>query len=396
MERIAVGKKRYAVVAVVALVIVAGFIAWRSYKSGSSQEASAVQTTKVAVGTVAPTLAVTGYIESADQREVSANAGGTIIETLASVGSTVSAGQELFKLDTTEAQQSVNIAYADLVSARARLQELQDQNAPASQIASQNASITKANATYQAAVEERNATAINSPITGTVIAMNAAVGDQVSSGASGSTGSSSYGSSGSSGAGTSSSGLVTIADLEHLQVATSVDQADISKVAVDQQVQVTIDAVPGKTFSGKVASIDPIATTNSNVVTYTVYVTLDELDSGMRLGMSANLEIALAKKDNVLYVPNIAIHTRGDEKYVTKMIDGEQSEIPVTTGLESTDRTEIVSGLSEGDDIALQTFTAQTAAAGSSRQNMGFLGGGGGGGFRMQSGGSMRSFGGSR
>jgi len=368
-------EKRYlAAVALIVIVAAGGFGIYRWRSSAVEPETPQVETAKVEKGIVAPTLAVTGYLSSVDERRVDSYSAGEVVEVLVTVGDTVTVGAELLKLDTSGAEQDVNIAYANLTSAQARLQELKDQEASAAQTASQDAVVAKARVDYENAVDSRDAAVIDSPINGTIIAVNTRVGDQAG-GASSGDGS---GQSTSQGSGGSSGGLVTVADLDHLQVEAAIDQADVSKMAVEQTVEVTLDALPNEKFTGKVAAIDPIPETNQNVVTYTAYISIDEPDPSMRLGMSANLEIALDKHEDVLFVSNIAIRTRANGQFVSKMIDGEPTEVAVKTGLVADDRTEIVSGIREGDDIVIQSFTApnnQGASGGSA------FGGGFGRGF---------------
>ncbi len=369
------GKRQLATVALVIIVAAGVFGIYRWRMNAAEPETAAVQTIKVEKGTVAPTLAVTGYLSSTDERQVNSNSAGEVVEVRVTVGDTVTAGEELLKLDTSGAQQNVNVTYAGLTSAQARLQELKDQGASAAQIASQDAAVARARVDYNNAVDSRDAAVINSPINGTVIAVNARVGDQVSGGSGGGSGQSA-----SQGSGVSSGGLITIADLDNLQVETAIDQADISQVVVGQTVEVTLDALSNKKFTGKVASIDPIPSTNQNVVTYTARISIDELDVGMRLGMSANLEITLESQEDVLFVSNVAIRTRGDRQFVSKLINGQPTEVAVKTGLIADDRTEIVSGLTEGDEIVVQSFTATDSegAAGGSPFRGGFGGGFGG------------------
>ncbi len=372
-------ERRYiAAIAVVVIVVAGGFGVSRWRVSRAESEAPHVQTAKVEVGTVAPTLAITGYVFSSDKREINSTGSGPVLEVIATVGETVSAGDALLKVERGTAGQTVNIAYADLTAARARLQDLLGQEASDDEIATQEAVLDEAQDEYSRSVENRYSTTIYSPIDGTVIAVSARIGDEPGGG-----------SSGSAAGGAQSTGLVTVADLHRLQVEAAIDQADISKIAVDQTVDLTLDALPRKKFTGKVVSIDPIPQTSQNVVTYNVYVSIDEFDSGMRLGMSSNLEIALEKHEDVLYVPNVVIRTRGDEQYVTKMVDGTPTEVAVKTGLVASDRTEIISGLREGDEIVTQSFTA---ADGQSQR--GSFGGGGFGG--PVGGGNFSRFGGGR
>jgi macrolide-specific efflux system membrane fusion protein len=312
---------------------------------------------------------------------VNATTSGKIAEVYVKQGDTVSAGQKLVRLDGTSAQQDVNTAWANLKSARAKLQDVISKSSTATaDIELQNAAVTKANADYSKADEARSALTINSPIGGTVIAVSANVGEQA--GGSSGSGSSGGGSSSSSGSSSGSSGLVTVADLTRLSMKASVDQADISKVNLDQQAKITLDALPGKDFTGKVTSIDPVPTTDQNVVTYSVNISLDQLDPGVRLGMSANISIDLGKKDGVLVVPNIAIHSQGADKTVNKMVDGQSTAVTVETGAADSQNTEITSGLSVGDKIVLQSFQSTTGQSPTTGGTGGSFGGGFGGGGR--------------
>ncbi len=220
---------------------------------------------------------------------------------------------------------------------------------------------------------------ITSPISGSVIAINASVGDQVGGiNAQGQTG---------DGQSSSSSSFIQIVDLNDIQIKATIDQADIPKIAVGQGVGVNLDALPDKDFKGSISSIDPVANTNQNVTTYVAYISLDKTDPSIRLGMSADVKIDLGKKDDVLLVPNIAVRSSEDGKVVQKIIDGEPVDIKVITGLSDENNTEIVSGLLVGDEISLNVFSQQSPSSGGFGQR-----GGGcfGGGFRPPGGGGVR------
>lgn len=372
------GKRQLKAISAVILVAIVAFGVYRWRSTSGQQVSQSSQTTTVAKGSVAPELAVTGAI-AADERVVNASTSGKIAEVFVKEGDVVEAGQKLFRLDGTNAQQDVNIAWANLKSARAKLQDLKDKTStPSSEIEQQNAAVAKANADYSKAVEARSSLTMTSPIGGTVISMSANVGEQ----AGGSSNSGSGSSSGTSG----SSGLVTVADLSRLSMKAAVDQADISKVSTDQSATITLDAVPGKEFHGKVISIDPIPTTSQNVVTYGVNISMDKLDEGVRLGMTANISIDLGKKDGVMVVPNIAVHTQGTNKTVTKMIDGQETPVTVETGVSDSNNTEIISGLSIGDAVVIQSYQSTTGQSSNSRGSNPFSGSGRGFGGGMMRG----------
>ncbi len=325
-----------------------------------------------------------------------------------------------------QAQQSVNSASRSLQSAQADLNNLKNlyplpSDAQQQQLDAAQDAVDRANDTYQLsliALRSKQQTynydlqiqneqvhqaqlninsaqaalddaTITSPIDGQIIAITAAVGDQV--GSNGQSGQSDGSNGGQSTAVTSSANgyLFWIADLNKLQVKATIDQADIPKLSVGQGAEITLDALSDKSFNGSVSSIDPAAQTNNNVTTYNAYVSLDTTDSAIRLGMSANLKIDLGEKDNALIVPNIAVSARAGGKTVKKIIDGQPVSAKVVTGLSDDENTEIISGLSVGDSISLAVFSAQGSSNNPSQRF-------GGNPFGSRGGGAARRFSGGR
>lgn len=361
-------KKRIAAAAAVVIVL-AGAALWTRLGS-NKQTQQQTETARVAKGSVAPVLSVTGVV-AADERKLSPPAGGSVAQVYVKEGDLVTAGQKLLALDGDDAQQDVNITWASYKSARARLQELRDKPASAAEIAGQDAAVAKALADYRKADKARDSLVVTSPIAGTVIDLSVAVGDQAGS---------------AQGAGSQgdASGLATVADLTKLYLRATADQADVSKVAVGQSAKVTLDALPGQEFTGRITSVDPVPETNQNVVTYTVYLAVDKLDPAARLGMTADVNIDLGKKDGILVVPNIAVRSRGNNKIVTKLVDGEEAEVTVETGASDGENTEITSGLFAGDRLVIQSFSSQgTGSSGGGSFSGGRSGFGGGRGSGM-------------
>ena len=109
--------------------------------------------------------------------------------------------------------------------------------------------------------------------------------------------------------------LYTIAqDLTKMQIDTSVDEADIGRVKVAQEVEFTVDAYPDRTFHGKVRQIRIAPIVVQNVVTYDVVITVDNADLKLMPGMTANVSIVAASKEGVLKVPNAALRFKPTEK----------------------------------------------------------------------------------
>lgn len=154
--------------------------------------------------------------------------------------------------------------------------------------------------------------------------------------------------------------LFTIAqDLEKMQIEVNVSEADIGDVKEGQEVIYTLDGYPNSEFYGKVTQVRISPTTVSNVVTYSVIVTVDNKDLKLKPGMTANVSIITAKNEDVLTVPNIALKftpkTDG-QKYKNQGLwvkDGLKiSRINITTGASDDSFTEVSGeGIREGEKI---------------------------------------------
>lgn len=232
-------------------------------------------------------------------------------------------------------------------------------------VASAQAQVDSAEVTVAQAKRTLANTTVRAPAAGTVAAVSAVAGESSSgsSSSSGSTGSSSG--SGSSGSGSStsststssssgSSGLVVLTDVARKQVTAEVAEADIGKIKVGQRVQVTF-AASSTTVPGTVTAIDTESTVTSNVVQYGVTVALTSDASKIRIGQSASLTITTATKANVLTVPTSAITTVGTRSTVTRRAGGQDTVVPIQTGLVGAAGTEVTSGLAEGDVVVLPT-----------------------------------------
>ena len=173
------------------------------------------------------------------------------------------------------------------------------------------------------------------------------------------------------------------------------NEVDVVKIALGQKVVITFDALPNFSATGKVASIDTVSTTSQGVVSYGVKIALDTNDDSIKPGMSASMNIITNVKQDVLMVPNAAVKTQGGAKYVQVLVNGVLQQKPVTVGLANDTDTEIITGLSAGDDVVTQTITSgssttATTSATRSALGRGLTGGaiiGGGGGFGGAAGG---------
>jgi HlyD family secretion protein len=149
---------------------------------------------------------------------------------------------------------------------------------------------------------------------------------------------------------------VNVADMDHLYVETQVDESDIANVKLGDQVQVTLDAVPGVTLSGKVSAINPVGEVVSGLVKYTVRIDLDKAagDVFLPLGATANVSISVGETAAVLAVPIVAIQNDSAGEYVwVVQADGSTERVNVSGGAIVDDLVVVAGDLREGDRVQL-------------------------------------------
>lgn len=242
--------------------------------------------------------------------------------------------------DYVAEQTSVRQAQAQLDSARAGLMEdvvLQRQvdeartgvRAAADQVDINRAEVRKA--------------VIRCPISGTVIEMDAQQGETLV-------------------AGYTTAPIVTVLDMNRLQVNALVDETDIGKVKVGQPATVTVDAFADTPFNGRVVKIASGSTEEQNVVNYAVTVSIDDPLHELKPDMTATVEITVDTRKNVLAVPDEAIKPldMGSVVGVVKPGASGPVERSVVTGGSDGTETEIVSGINEGDRVAISGWSPQT------------------------------------
>ncbi len=155
----------------------------------------------------------------------------------------------------------------------------------------------------------------------------------------------------------------------------TVSEIDVTKIQNGQQATLTLDAFPGKTFTGKVVGIDHTGSVTSGVTTYPLTIQFDTQATGVLPNMSVNANIITQTKNDVLTVPTTAIQKVSGQSFVRVLKNGQATQVPVQTGISSDSQTEITSGLNEGDQVITSTLTT-TQGTGSSSPF-------GGGGFRI-------------
>ena len=223
---------------------------------------------------------------------------------------------------------------------------------------------------------------ITAPISGQVITKNVKAGDKIDRSSSSST-----------------STLAVIYDLSEVTFEMSVDELDVGRVKVGQTVNITADAIEGKTFTGKVTNISLENSQSNGVTNYPVTVTLDEVGD-LLPGMNVDGTIILDQVDNALMILVDSL-MRGNRVYVKDdSVTRQQGNVPagfkaveVETGISNDDYVQITSGLSEGDEVYVDSASGNTSTDMFQMSGMGGpdgMGGapGGGNGWQKANGGS--------
>ncbi len=256
-----------------------------------------------------------------------------------------SAEARLAELKAGPTAQEVDIARAQLRQAEAALADarngvLQEQ-LRREEVAAAQASVQSAVATLRRAEDRVAETRIVAPISGAVVSRSVAVGQFV--------------------IGSSTGGTVvfTLADTSVVLVRVLVDESDIARVTPAAQVQITADALPDETFSGRISRVAPQPVVEQNVRQYPVTVDVTDAQRHLRLGMTVDAEFVLARRTGVLIVPVEAV--RGTESKAVFIVDGDKlTPRVVQTGLSDGRFIEITSGLQEGEIVYLGTARSTT------------------------------------
>jgi len=288
------------------LVVV--LIGWNLFAGGKDEDP--YRTAAVDRGAITRVVSATGTLQPLVSANVGSTVSGPVQEVLVDFNSQVTAGQVLARLDPTPFQQRITQAQAQLAQQQAQLavaqsdytryQTLQQRGFASEQLMAQQraardtarAAVASAAAQVASARTDLDRSVIRSPIAGVVVDRQVNVGQPVASSLQAAT-------------------LFVIAqDLSRLQANITVDEADIGDVNEGQAVRFTVDAFPDRDFEGRVSQVRQQGVAESGVVSYTVVVEADNPGRQLLPGMTANAEIVLEQRDNVLRVPNTALRFR--------------------------------------------------------------------------------------
>ncbi len=294
----------------VALLAAAGGGYYYYQRSRTADQGPTYNTTTVARGSIRQVVTATGQLDAVLSVDVGSQISGLIVKLYADFNTIVKKGQKLAEIDPATYEQKVRQANANLASATAsnKLQRLntertrelfakslvtkQDLDQAEALLAQSDAQLLTNQATVENAKVDLERCTINSPIDGIVISKQTEEGKTVA-------------------ASLNAPVLFTIAnDLAKMQITAAVAEADIGSVQQGQAVTFTVDAFPNRSFNGTVTQVRNAPKTVSNVVTYDTIINVDNRDLKLRPGMTANVSVIVASRENTLRIPNSALRVR--------------------------------------------------------------------------------------
>lgn len=146
-----------------------------------------------------------------------------------------------------------------------------------------------------------------------------------------------------------------LTDLSRYHIDAMIDEIDIGRIAVGQPVTITLDALSGETLTGRIDRVAQTAVVDVGIVTYKVTISLDPTIAALRVGMTANADIVVERRDGVLLAPNrfIRIDRLTGKVSVDRLAGGQAQRVEIQIGLRDEFSSEVLAGLEAGDVIVL-------------------------------------------
>jgi HlyD family secretion protein len=388
----------WVVVGVVVILGAAGVAVARMVSGGSIDPNRIAKVTR---GDVARSVVATGKIQPITKVEVKSKASGIVEKLYVDINNHVRKGEPLAQLDQQEILAQVEAQQAALASAEANVgtyeanieqdkvnaaapdlplyKQTLDRNLQMAKegVVSQQA-LDNANRDYLAALNKRDGakaqivvdtaklkqaraqvmqsqaslkqleeqlsyTTIVAPMDGVILSRDVEMGDAVSSILV---------------LGSTATLVMTEGDTSQVYVQGKVDEADIAHVYMNQPARIKVESFRDRIFHGKVTKIAPLGVEKDNVTTFEVRVSIDNPGGELKANMTANAEILLDEHKGILNVPENAVIYDGQKNASVEIPDKSKREgkrkVPVKVGLSDGSKTEIMSGLKEGDQVILQ------------------------------------------
>jgi HlyD family secretion protein len=385
------------ILSAVLIVVAATTLSLGAFYARRGDAAPQLTSAVVSRDSIVSTILATGTLEAVSAVDVGSQVSGSVQSLYVDFNAIVRKGQVIARLEPSLYESAVQQARANLVRAEADLErqqvtvvdaetkrdrtqtlwqrqlvsanEMDDAEVAVrsarAQVRSSEAQVTQAAASLKQAQVNLAKTVIVSPIDGIVIARNVDVGQTVAASLQAPT-------------------LFVIAeDLSQMRLKASIDEAEVGRIAAGQAVRFTVDAYAGEPFSGTVQQIRLSPTVEQNVVTYAAIISAANPELKLRPGMTANVTVEVARRENVLTVPSSALRLRPDADVLQLLgVDPAVATAPgarpgsstvwiadgssirpvrVRTGVSNATSTEILEGIEEGARVVTRIDTGKTS-----------------------------------
>lgn len=332
--------KRFVLLVVVAALAGGGYYAYRNQRAGTQQaQASAVsgpravpvEVASVETMTVNEEVEALGTLAADESVIIASEIAGRVVALGFKEGERVKAGQDLVKLDTAILDAELKQALADLGLARDTNERLRAlvQRGSGTQVAldESTARLASSEARVQLAKAKLAQSTIVAPFSGVVGLRSVGIGDYVSVG----------------------KPLIVLTSIDPIKVDFRVPEIYLSRVKVGQPVQVRVDAVPDRTFTGQIFAIDPVVDVNGRAIRLRANVPNGDL--ALKPGLFARLSITVDQRENAMIIPEMAVVPDGVGKMIYVAENGKARRVAVELGKRLPGKVEVVSGLKPGMQI---------------------------------------------
>ena len=289
-----------------------------------------------------------GSFEYWDERIITAKSGGTVKNVCVEAGNRVESGEAVVILSSDAAESQLtnaDLALRDAEIAYDKAYGNMDDFSSVSQINSASIALEEAKTNLEKLKDSGEDYKITAPISGRIITKNIKTGDKLD-------------------INTTQEPMAVIYDMSSLEFELMVDELDINKVSLGQKVKVTADALGDNEYTGSVSKISIAGVENNGVTSYPVTVVISKFDEELLPGMNIDAEIAVGSVKNVLAVPKSAVtrdnfvYVVGKKEDVTDTAPEGYKSVSVVTGLNDGNYIEIKSGLSEGDEVKIESVSS--------------------------------------
>lgn len=327
--------------------------------------------------TIDKNVLATGSVRASQRTEVGAQVSGKIISLNVKLGQAVKKGDLIAEIDASNQSNSLSTAEASLASYQAKLKSAQvalevaqsnytrlsklyksdsaslsDLETAKNTLASAKATVDEVKSqiqTAQISVNDAktnlNYTQIISPMDGIIVSVPVSVGQTVNSNQTSPT-------------------IVQVADLSKMLIKLEISEGDIAQVQEGQEIRFTTLAEPNRAYQSKIDTVDPALTTltdnnyteesgNTEAIYYYANALVDNADNRLRIGMTVQGQVNIAKRENVLVVPTSTLKKKGDKTTIQVLNNNQVEEKDIQTGLSDSQYTEVISGINEGEQVVV-------------------------------------------